>query len=329
MKAKKYFVSILLLVLFCFTFTGCFTTMWLFGLFDDDDDDVELTVDDKITVDTGVMQNVVKITGDGLEKSHLAVSPDGKSLLYMQKTENSSVWELILLKDALSPARTPLGIRDLDSLGWYNDSKTFIYSGLDGTEEKLIRSSTAGGGKTYITRNTIGTADGWPRIKKNKILCHTKISGTIQIVCLNDNGTEITILVEGKQPFWHPTENKFVFVQNDNAICEMDLNSYQVTELYSDKDSKFFSPTYSIDGKFIVFTQYGSVNISANGGKKSQVVNRHHLFLINSDGTNRTQLTSGNVNTMYPSWGQNNELFFISDVGGKDEIWKATVRKTN
>lgn len=322
MKRKIVCISILLLVLLCFIFTGCFTMSLLFG-------DDESSVDDKITVDTGVMQNVVKITGDGLEKNGIKVSPGGKSLLYCQYQENSSVSELILLKDVLSPAKTPLGVKDVHSFDWYDDNKTFIYSGLDGKMFKLIKSSIDGGGKTYITRNSVGDDDVGPSLKKNKILCSTTIGGTSQIVCLNDNGTEVTLLTEGSSPCWHPTENKFLFVKNATSICEMDLNSNQVTELYSDGESKFFNPIYSPDGKNIVFTQYGSVNISTNEGKGRQTVYRHHLFLMNSDGTNRTQLTSGNVNVWCPAWGMDNELFFLSDVGGKEEIWRAKVRITN
>ena len=320
MKRKGVFVSILLITLLCFTFTGCFTVSHLFG-----DDET----DDKITVDSGVMQNVVKITGDGLEKDALKVSPDGKSLIYSQYREKSSVPELVLLKDVLLPAKTSLGVRDAHSVAWHDNGKTFIYSGLDGNVFKLIKSSIDGGGKTYITRNSIGDGDRQPSIKNNKILCMSTISGVSQIVCLNDNGTEVTLLTEGVWPCWHPTENKFLFVKNSNSICEMNLTNNQITELYSDTESKFFTPIYSPNGKNIVFTQYGSVNLSANGGKKRKAGFRHHLFLMNCDGTNKTQLTSGNVNVWAPSWGINDELFFLSDVGGKEEIWKAKVRITN
>lgn len=320
MKRKGVFVSILLITLLCFTFTGCFTFSLLFG---------GDKTDDKITVDSGVMQNVVKITGDGLKKGELKVSPDGKSLIYSQYKEKSSVSELILLKDVLLPAKTPLGVRDSNSVAWYDNGKTFIYSGLDGYAYKLIKSSIDGGGKTYITRNSIGNGDRQPSIKNNKILCMSTISGVSQIVCLNDDGTEVTLLTEGESPCWHPTENKFLFVKNSNSICEMNLTNNQITELYSDIGSRFFTPLYSPNGKYIVFTQFGFVNLSADGGKKRRTEYRHHLFLMNCDGSNRTQLTTGNVNVWSPSWGGNNELFFLSDVGGKEEIWKAKVRITN
>jgi Tol biopolymer transport system component len=63
--------------------------------------------------------------------------------------------------------------------------------------------------------------------------------------------------------------------------------------------------------------------------KKSAVANTNtqytHLFRIDADGTNLTQLTEGMVNAFSPSWGENNTIYFISDAGGFNEIWTATV----
>ena len=313
---------ILLLVLVCFTFTGCFTL--LFGLLGDSEEET-------ITVDTGVMQNVTRVTGDGLRKEALAVSPNGKSLLYTQYDKGNSVWELILLKDASLPAKTPLGITFAKDAAWYSDNKSFIYCGRDGAMDKLIKSNIDGGGKTFITRNDIGTGDSFPSIKGSKILCTSKISGVNQIVCLNDNGTEITILGEGESPNWHPTENKFVFTKINKGIFEMDLSTNQVTELYSDGKSDFYTPKYSSDGKYIVFVQ--NVDVNATGSKGSKkfgfATKKKHIFLMKTDGTNRTQLTNGNLNVDCPDWGTNNELFFISDAGENKEIWKAKVRINN
>lgn len=312
---------ILLLVLVCFTFTGCFSL--LFGLLG--------SKEETITVDTGVMQNVTRVTGDGFDKDSLSVSPNGKSILYSQLAKGSSVSELILLKDTSLPAKTPLGINHAKDTAWYSDNKSFIYCGLDGSFTKLIKSNIDGGGKTYITRNDIGSGDTSPSINGSKILCSTKIGGIWQVVCLNDNGSEITILGEGESPNWHPTENKFVFTKGHKGIFEMDLSTNQVTELYSDGKSDFYTPKYSSDGKYVVFTQYGNVNTTGSKGSKKVGIatKKEHIFLMKIDGTNRTQLTSGNLNVYSPSWGTNNELFFISDVGGKEEIWKAKVRINN
>jgi hypothetical protein len=44
---------------------------------------------------------------------------------------------------------------------------------------------------------------------------------------------------------------------------------------------------------------------------------------MGSGGTGLTQLTSGNVDVFSPSWGTNNEIFFIANVQNATEIWKA------
>lgn len=302
----------------------------------------------QVSYDKSVLQNVSKVTDDGTAKTGIAVSPDGKQLLYVDinqsvrsyitnmKDRNSGNYydcQMYLLRDISRPSKTPLGLTFSYDPAWNKSGKEFVFAALENNQFKLVRANIEGGRKTYITRTPIGTEDGEPDIKNNVILCHTKINGKWQIATLNYDGTEITLICEGYSPKWHPTENKFVFMRN-GGIFEMNLDLNQATEIYKDADFPCYQPSYSKDGKYILFSQLTPVN--AKGTMTSSLTKRIisiantrtnvHLYLISADGINKTQLTSGSVDAYSPVWGADNTIFFISAANNKTDIWKAKVQ---
>ena len=302
----------------------------------------------QVSYDKSVLQNVSRVTNDGLSKIEVAVSPDGNQLLYVEinksvrsyitnmRDRNSGNYydcQMYLLRDISRPSKTPLGLTFSYDPAWNKSGKEFVFTALENNQFKLVRANVEGGRKTYITRTPIGNEDGEPDIKNNVILCHTKINGKWQIVTLNYDGTEITLVCEGYSPSWHPTENKFVFIR-DGGIFEMDLDLNQATEIYKDVDFPCYKPSYSKDGKYILFSQLTPVN--TKGSMTSSLSKRIisiansrtniHLYLISSDGMNKTQLTSGAVDAYNPVWGADNTIFFISAANNKTDIWKAKVQ---
>jgi TolB protein len=321
-----------------------------------------------ITVASSTLQNVTRVTDNRFRKSSVRISPDGTKLLYCEANETDpgvtlylDDFRIMLLRDINISAKTPL-VND-PSYGpvWFDDNSGFAYVAYEGSGSKLVKSTIAGGGKTYITRTSVGDSDANPSVRRDTILCDTLVGGVRQLVSLKDNGTEITILGEGEQPSWHPDGTKFVFIRRTqeqrgntkyypSSVYEMDITNNQVTQIYAavineaDGISESCSrPSYSADGRYILFskgvdvhlatiatkteTRGGFVGKLLTGVKKRSKINvserRLHLFLMNADGTNLTQLTSGNVDVFSPAWGTNNDIFFISNVQDATEIWKA------
>lgn len=327
----KKFIFLAFVIAFSMTAFSCVTT-----------DEVQ------VSYDKSVLQNVSKVTDDGLSKIELAVSPDGNQLLYVETDksvrsyitnmkESASFYyydcQMYLLRNISRPSKTPLGLTFSYDPAWNKNGKEFVFASLENNQFKLVRANIEGGRKTYITRTPIGTEDKSPDIKNNIILCHTKINGKWQIATLNYDGTEITLVCEGYSPKWHPTENKFVFIRN-GGIFEMDLDLNQATEIYKDVDFPCYKPSYSKDGKYILFSQLTPVN--TKGSMTSSLSKRIisiantrtniHLYLISSDGMNKMQLTSGSVDAYSPVWGADNTIFFISAANNKTDIWKAKVQ---
>jgi hypothetical protein len=71
----------------------------------------------------------------------------------------------MLLKDANLSSKTPVVTDPSFGPVWYDDSAGFIYVVYEGGSSKLVKSNITGGGKTYITRNSIGDYDSRPSIK--------------------------------------------------------------------------------------------------------------------------------------------------------------------
>jgi TolB protein len=304
---------IVLVVLAAFLIAGC---AGLFG---------KKTREEVTFWDPSLLSNVTRITNDGLFKDWARISPDGTKLIYCEREKNDGIWNIVLLRDVTSPAKTTL-IKDGMAPSWYENSNTFIYELYEDGVYKLIRSTIGGGGKTYITRNTSGERE--PSVRDGVVLCRTVTEYILdrELISMKDNGNEYTKLGMGWTPSWHPIENRFLFVRQGN-IYEMDVESTQVSELYNDPDYNCAYPKYSGDGQYILFQKGAEAKVTGSKDKKAVIKrnSRWQIYYMKADGTGLSPLTSGNVNATSPSWDKNNNVYFISDANGKNEIYRARV----
>jgi Tol biopolymer transport system component len=289
----------------------------------------DVTLADGINYDTALVLSVSRISEDGMDKDWAVASPDGKKLLYCEtekkltrreiSDEGIASYRVMLLRDATRSQKTPIIAEFSFAPAWFDDSTTFAYIAFERDGDKLVRSGITGAGKTYITRNPIGRIDSRPNVKGRSILYDSEINGRRQIVSVQDNGANVTVLAEGHSASWHPGGGKFVYIRNDN-ILEMDMGNNLVTQLFGDRGLRCRTPRYSPDGKRILFQKETNVTLETGTG-----VVRWHLYLTNADGTGLSQLTMGNVDVFSPSWANDSEIYFISNAGGTREIWTASL----
>jgi len=301
-----------------------------------------------VSWDEGKTFGVTRITNDGLPKNWVRVSPDGTKLLYTEASKAGN-WQIVYLRDANNPAKTPLVGEIAFSPSWFEDSNRFLYVSFEGGSGRLVRSSTSGAGKTYISRAPIGqNGDDLPSIK-NGLIVFTAIDGKqLKIATVKENGTETTFIGEGRSPSWHPKEDKILFIRNTDPkytninfpggdIFELDVKSGQFTQIYSDPQFWCYEPSYSPDGKRILFTKGTAVRTTGTqtttnilGTNKKTVSDetiKRHIFIMNVDGTNVSPVSSGNATVISPSWGQNGEIFCLVSIGKGFEIYKMRIRE--
>jgi len=299
----------------------------------------------EVTWDEGLTSGVTRITNDQRYKNRVQVSPDGTKLLYTEGSR-AGYWQIAYLRDANNPAKTPLVGEISYSPSWYEDSNRILYISNESGKGRLVRSSIAGGGRTYISREAIGEyGDDYPSIRNGLIIFTAYQTNSYQIATIKENGTETTFLGDGRSPSWHPTQNKIVFIRNEsdpgNAggdIYEMDITNSQVTQLYSDTQGLCYTPSYSPDGRRILFTKQAAVRTKGNvvtktalGGTKKREISvettRTHVFIMNADGTNVSPISNGNASVISPCWGANGEVFCLVGLPNKPfEIYKLRIR---
>jgi len=299
----------------------------------------------EVSWDEALTTGVTRITNDGLPKSWVRVSPDGNKLLYTEGSARAGLWQIMYLRDANNPAKTPLVGENAYSPSWYTDNNQFVYISQEAGSGRLVRSSVNSGGRTYISRSAVGqSGDDTPSIR-NGIIVFTAISssGRLEIATIKENGTETTFLGEGRSPSWHPTQDKIIFIRNVNNpllsggdIFEMDIRSGQVTQIYSDPKFFCYEPSYSPDGRRVLFTKGTTVRtrgtVSTGGrnvkGTVSDETVRRHIFVMTVDGANVSPVSSGNASVISPSWGRDGEVFCLVGSGSNRnyEIFKMRIR---
>jgi Tol biopolymer transport system component len=340
MTKKAVLISLLLVGIIISSLSSCSTLLGLFGF---GKPEAEVVVDIASFTNSQLLQGVTRITDDGLPKSSPVISPDGTKLLYCEVKPDTGASDIVLLRNVNSSAKTPLVTTgNAFTPGWYEDSTKLLYSFREGSAYRIVRSSTAGGGRTNITRNPVGGRDQRPVIKNGVILMNTWEGGGWSIYSMKENGSEVTRLVNGYDPEWHPTEPKFLYIKGSpSGIWEMDITTMQETLLYEMPPYNIRYPKYTRDGSHIVF-QRGSSQMVA-GTEEITVIQeflkkttqkdslstetRWQLYSITAEGANESALTEGNVDCTFPSLDIDNTLFFISNASGvnsnKTELYKA------
>lgn len=90
----------------------------------------------------------------------------------------------------------------------------------------------------------------------------------------------------------------------------------RVTEVSVSSNAAIVSPSWSPDGKRLVFATIIDP-AKSNGHSRGQ----QDIWSINADGGDRRRLTDGSGANLSPAWASDNRVFFISDRGGTEAVW--------
>ena len=136
----------------------------------------------------------------------------------------------------------------------------------------------------------------------------------------NIDGSELTQLREGKFPIWSPDGLKIVFVYN-GEIWIINSDGTNLMQLTNTGNIEEGIPSFSPDGKKIVY-----VSNEGKDGKPS--ISDTNIWLMNIDGSNKTQITELSSWDSWPIWSKDNSIYFLSARAQKDDgskiqrIWK-------
>lgn len=110
------------------------------------------------------------------------------------------------------------------------------------------------------------------------------------------------------------------------SVWSLDLvggnETINLTELASSSDHALINPTWSRDGKRVAYASVPLAATTANGQPT-----RADICMTNIDGTGTTNLTADDAINLMPTWGSGNEVYFISNRSGTDNIWSLGANK--
>jgi TolB protein len=100
-------------------------------------------------------------------------------------------------------------------------------------------------------------------------------------------------------------------------------DAVHATEIVSAGNAAVINPSWSPDGNRIVFVTIVEPEETSDG----KTVEQSDVWIVNLDGTGRTNLTNGRYANYQPVWGNDGRVYFVSDRTGTDNIWAVTTSR--
>jgi len=108
------------------------------------------------------------------------------------------------------------------------------------------------------------------------------------------------------------------------SIWTLDFNptpgtASRETELATAPNQALINPSWSPDGSFIAFAAVPNSKSWSEGNTARP--DSSTIWMVSTKGTGKIKLTDGDSIDLMPVWGRNNDIFFVSNMGGQDHLW--------
>lgn len=205
------------------------------------------------------------------------------------------------------------------------DGKSLVFSSnRTGPNPTLWQISLAGGGGITKITNTFAE-DYAPCITSdNEYIVYTSNPPSAyepQIWKVKSNGLLQTQLREGESPQISPDSQKIMFVRRDKEskkkqLWVMNIDGSKETQMTSNVDFDIQDAKWSPDGTKVIYAS--NEGVDSYKGKHN-----YDIWMMDSDGTNKTQLTTNGSQDDSPCWDHKGKfVYFRSNRGGTWNIWR-------
>lgn len=184
-------------------------------------------------------------------------------------------------------------------------------------------------GLVQLSNNPYGSFEPrWSPDGKKIVFTARDKENELYIWTIGSNGQNPTQMGPGSSACWTPDGKKIVFSRKSSGdkpdIWIMNADGTSPTQLTSEKERRQVSPVVSRDGKRIAYTvQYSSKDFfDVDEGKIKEGGDlESEIWMMDSDGKNKTQLTAFKGLNISPAWSSDGSITFVSNRGDSWDIW--------
>jgi Tol biopolymer transport system component len=271
-------------------------------------------------------ERLIRLTDSPASELSPVFSPDGKKIAFTKRyyNETGTFFEIAVMDLETKKINTIFSVSDLQKVCEFGEIKNFStleIHRLSWQGNKIIFNTFC----TFpITLPLNCTLEPIPEELAKKVhdIGKDKI---IKMVMINEDGSNPKIIAPGEHPYFSPDGKKIVYLYKSNflvSVCGRCGKEIHIMDLENGKDfsvfvqdKTLFWPSFSPDGKWIVFSRI-----------EDEKERRNDIYLIDINGNNLKRLTFSNDNT-YPTFTpRGSEIVFVSNKEGKDNLYKVDLK---
>jgi len=282
---------------------------------------------------TGAGAALERVTAEPVDEYSPSASPDGNTVLFEVETHAADDEEgvtptkavIIGVNPSTRAQRTIYTTEQ--SLAhdpvWMPDGSSVVFASTSTGRQSLVRTLTAApnAAVSIVIAGEIAANPHTPTVspdgKRVAFATFTKAGG-FKIATVGVDGSRLTMLGDGRHPSWSPDGKRLAFVRQVGAFSHIFLldpeTGSDLVQLTSG-DYNHDSPSWSPDAQYLAFT---TDRTQASRAAKGRWV----AAIVKRDGTELTQLTTGEGGVFATSWSRDNWIYFSSPAEGNHDIWR-------
>jgi len=272
-----------------------------------------------------VESKIIRLISEPTSELSPTFSPDGKRIAFTIREYNESgvFIEIAIMELETKEIKKIFTLSDLQKVCEVENIKNFTtleIHRLDWKGDKIVFNTFC----TFPVSLPLNcTLEAMPEelIKKAPDINKDKV---IKMVVIKEDGSNPRVIGAGEHPYFSQDGKKVVYLYKSNFLvsvcgrCGKEIHILELDTLESKKvyaqDKTLFWPTFSPDGKKIVFSRI-----------EDEITRRSDIYVIDANGNNLKRLTSY-ADNIYPTFTPDGkEIVFASDREGGYDLYKIEI----